>query len=176
MAAFKAAFIFIVFCALNCVNGQHNCLATCRTVCDDQVTDGPTNLSRGKKGPKGEKGNTGMPGQKGETNKHVVSKHASKLERLETIVGRQSALIEENSLLVENHQRIIDQQSLLIEKQSLLLRKSSLAVENQSLIIKHQSDVLKENSALIDELSSKLLWQFKFFETYKLICYSKILF
>jgi len=154
MAAFKAALLFIVFCALNCANGQHNCLATCRTVCDGQVPDGPSNLSRGKKGPKGEKGNTGMPGQKGETNKHVVSKHASKLERLETTVGRQSALIEENSLLIENHQRIVDQQSLLIEKQSLLLRKSSLAVENQSLIIKHQSDALKENSALIDELSS----------------------
>ena len=148
MAAFETVLVFFFIFAFNCASGQQNCLATCRTVCDDQVPLGP--VSRGKKGPKGEKGNTGLPGQKGETNRHAALKLAGKVKRIE-------ALVEENSLLVGNQRKIIDQQSLLIETQSSLLRDNSLTVENLSLVVKQQSELLKENSALIDQLSSQFI-------------------
>ena len=129
MAKFSVISTFFFAIALSCVTGQQTCLGRCRTVCDDESSplSVPGNLSRGKKGPKGDAGPPGQKGEKGNSNRHVNSKHASQLERLETIVERQSALI---------------------AKQSALLEETSLKVNNQSAVIKEISDV-------VDKLSSK---------------------
>merc|ERR1719427_1070105 len=99
MEKFNVILTFFISISFSYVTGQKTSLGHCRTVCDDEPSPlpGPLNLLRGKRGPKGD---VGPPGQKGESNKHVTSKHASKLERLERIVEQQSALIEEISDVV----------------------------------------------------------------------------
>merc|ERR1719427_2606925 len=110
MKKFNVILTFFFAIALSCVTCQQSCHGHCRTVCDDETSplSVPSNLSRGKKGPKGD---AGPPGQKGESNRHVTSKHAGKLERLERIVERQTALIEEQSALIEEISDVVDQLS-----------------------------------------------------------------
>ena len=90
---------------------QHSCLGSCRVVCDDEPHAGPNLFSRGKMGPKGEKGNTGRQGEKGESDRHVTTKHAAKLERLERIIEENSALIEKQSVLIKENSGLIDELS-----------------------------------------------------------------
>ena len=155
MEKYNVILTFFLSITLSFVAAQQNCHGRCRTVCDDEPSSlsGPSPLSRGKKGPKGD---VGPPGQKGESNKHVTSKHASKLERLERIVERQSALIEKQSALFEETSLKVNNQSETIERQSALIKENSLNLGSQSETIERQSVLIKENSVLIDQLSSWL--------------------
>ena len=118
---------------LDLVLTQQNCLGQCKVVCDeDSLAPAAPNLARGKKGPKGEKGDAGLAGQKGESNRHVVSKYAKKLEVLEATIQRQNVLIENQSEINEKN----------------------------SVLISNLSELLQKNAGLIDELSSKFRSKF----------------
>ena len=153
MEKFNVILTFFLSIALSFVTCQQNCHGRCRTVCDDEPSSlsGPVNLSRGKKGPKGD---AGPPGEKGESNRHVTAKYASKLERLERIVERQSALIEKQSALLEETSLKVNNQSETIKEQSALINENSLNLRSQSETIERQAALIGENSVLIDQLSS----------------------
>ena len=120
LSAIVLALVFVN--SLNIVLSQQNSLSQCRIVCDDEQTArepvGTNYLPRGKMGEKGEKGDVGSPGQKGESNKHVISKHAKKIEMLETKTLEQSDLIEKKSVLVEKLSELVQSNSELIDELS----------------------------------------------------------
>ena len=134
----------LLITSLNFVLSQQNSLSQCRIVCDEEQADpdpvGPSYLSRGKMGEKGEKGDVGSPGPKGESNKHVISKHAKKIELLEVTVKHQFEVIKNVSELVQSKSDLIEKQSRMIESVSLKLNES-----------------VQENFIIFDELSSKFV-------------------
>ena len=134
-----AAVLLILLISFKFVLSQQNSFGQCKVVgkvvCDENPSNpaGPSPLSRGKRGPRGEKGDVGSPGRKGESNKHVISKHAKKLEMFEIKFQQQSELIEEKSVLIE---------------------KLAELIKNNTILIQKQSEIMEEYSVLIDELSS----------------------
>ena len=140
LKVFIIVLVLLLINYLDVVLSQQNCLGQCRTVCDDDQLSPRSpnlNLSRGKKGPKGEKGDVGNPGQKGESNKHVISKYAKKVEILE----------------------------IHIERQSILLEQQTKLIENNTVLIGKMSELLQNKSHVIDELSSEFVLNV-FFEIY----------
>ena len=126
-----AAVLLILLISFKFVLSQQNSFGQCKVVgkvvCDENPSNpaGPSPLSRGKRGPRGEKGDVGSPGRKGESNKHVISKHAKKLELFEIKFQQQSEIIEKLTQLIENNTSVIQKQSEMMEEYSVLIDELS---------------------------------------------------
>ena len=144
----KVVVALLLISQFDFVLSQQNSLSQCRIVCDEEQTapdrvGASSVLSRGKMGQKGEKGDVGSPGQKGESNKHVISKYAKKVEILKVTVQHQFEVIKNVSELLQSKSDLIEKQSRIIEHNSILIEKL-----NESL---------QQKSVVFDELSSEFV-------------------
>jgi len=155
-----AAVLLILLISFKFVPSQQNSFGQCKVVgkvvCDENPSNpaGPSPLSRGKRGPRGEKGDVGSPGRKGESNKHVISKHAKKIELFETKFQQQSELIEKQSEIIKNNSIFIQNQSEIIEKNSVLideLSRCEIAPLENAEVLRHNDSsaiLLRHNQAV----------------------------